>query len=143
MSDLYEEDFYSWALTQADLLRARSGNRIDWDHLAEELRCLGASEERELYSRYEVLLCHLLKWEFQPDRRSRSWENTIKVQRSGLARHLARNPGLKRIEAREFVQAYATARLLASTETDLDVAIFPEEPPFLMAQAKDPAWWPA
>lgn len=142
MADLYEQDFYTWALTQADFLRTRSGNRLDWDRLAEELQSLGASEERELGSRLEVLISHLLKWIYQPERRSRSWENTIRAQRQSLAKHLRRNPGLKSIEAAEFLDAYETARLAASSETDLDVAVFPPTPPFSLEQARDPAWWP-
>jgi hypothetical protein len=42
-----------------------------------------------------VLLDHLMKWQFQPERRSRSWRATIAVQRVEIAQHLADNPGLK------------------------------------------------
>lgn len=142
-TSLYDEDYYTWAVGQADAARRRSANEIDWDHVAEELESLGASEERELYSRYVILLQHLLKWIAQPEGRSRSWRNTIAEQRLALARHLRRNPGLKRIEAAEFVDAYAAARLRASTETGLDLDAFPETPPFSAAEAKDEGWWPS
>lgn len=103
---------------------------------------MGASEQRELYSRYVVLLTHLLKWRHQPERRSRSWSNTIATQRHQIARHIARNPGLKAVEAEEFAAAYAEARLSASTQTDLDVSTFPEAPEFSIDQAKDDAFLP-
>jgi hypothetical protein len=143
MTTLYEADFYSWAKRQAELLRRRSGNEIDWDNLAQEMDALGASEQRELYARFVVLLTHLLKWSAQPDRRSRSWRNTIATQRKEIARHLRRNPGLKAVEAVEYADAFDTARREASSETDLDVDVFPVEPPFTIDQAKDEAYLPA
>ncbi len=142
MTTLYDADFYSWAKRQAELLRRRSGNEIDWDHLAQEMDALGASEQRELYSRFVILLTHLLKWSAQPDRRSRSWRNTITTQRKEIARHLRRNPGLRAVEAVEFADAFDTARREASSETDLEVDVFPAEPPFTLDQAKDEAFLP-
>jgi hypothetical protein len=142
MTKSYEADFYSWTREQADALKRRSANELDWENLAEELETLGRTEARELYSRYVVLLTHLLKWSIQPDRRGRSWSNTIQVQRRELEKHLRHNPGLKAVEAEEFRDAYARARLEASSETDMDVSAFPEASPFTMDQAKDADWMP-
>lgn len=142
MSKTYESDFYSWTKEQADALKRRSANELDWDRLAEELTSLGISEEKELGSRYVVLLAHLLKWIYQPERRSRSWRNTITTQRRAIAKHLRRNPGLKAVEVEEYLDAYETARLEASSETDMDVETFPEAPPFTMDQVKEEAWMP-
>jgi hypothetical protein len=139
---LYERDFYSWARAQAAAVRAKDAAALDWDNLAEELEGLSRTEARELHSRYQVLLAHLLKWLVQPERRSRSWRNTIANQREALAEHLADNPGLKSRDGTEFERAYAKARRDASTETDLDLAAFPEEPPFTPEQAKDPDFLP-
>jgi hypothetical protein len=142
MSSAYDDDYYSWTKAQADALKRRSANELDWDLLSEELDALGRSEEWELNSRYRVLLAHLLKWIVQPERRTRSWENTIRAQRRDVATHLRKNPGLQRVDAEEFAEAYQAARLFASSETDLDVALFPEVPPFTMDQAKDENFWP-
>lgn len=142
VDDLYETDFYHWARRQADLARRRSSNELDWDNIAEELEGLSRSEARELFSRYQVLLTHLLKWIVQPERRCRSWRNTIANQRDAIARHLLDNPSLKAREAAEFAAAYVAARRDASSETDLDVTAFPEAPPFSLEQAKDEAYWP-
>ncbi len=142
MSRTYDADFYTWAIDQASALKRRSANELDWDNLAGELETLGASEERELVARYRVLLAHLLKWIVQPDRRGRSWENTIANQRDDLAELLARNPGLQPKEEDAFTGAYRRARRDASTETDLDLGQFPVEPPFTMDEAKDATWMP-
>lgn len=143
MSRAYEADFYSWAMHQGDALRRRSANELDWDNLAEELESLGRSQQNELYSRYVVLLAHLLKWIVQPDLRSRSWRATIAEQRRAIERLLRQNPGLKSLEASTFAEAYLDARDRASGETDLDVESFPEEPPFTLIDATDGDWWPA
>ncbi len=140
--DLYDSDFYSWALAQAAAARRRSANELDWDNIAEELEGLSRSEARELNSRFEVLLAHLLKWIVQPELRSRSWRNTIANQRDAIARHLEQNPGLKGREAEEFAAAYRAARRDASSETDLDLDRFPEEPPFTLDEAKSADYWP-
>ena len=143
MSHAYDDDFYTWTKTQADALRRRSANELDWDHIGEELDALGRTEERELGSRYRVLLAHLLKWIVQTERRSRSWELTILNQRDELSVHLGKNPGLKRVEIDEFAVAYRQARRDAAIETGLELDRFPETPPFTMDQAKDEHWWPA
>lgn len=142
MDPRYQSDFYSWAMAQSELARTRSSNALDWDHVAEELRLLGVSEERELKSRLIVLLAHLLKWTFQSELRSRSWTNTIMSQRLALVDHMASNPGLKPKLPDAFVSAYTRARLEASSETDLDLAIFPLHALFSCEQAMDLDWLP-
>ena len=142
MSATYDDDYYSWVMAQAELARTRSANAFDWERVAEELRQLGISEERELESRFVVLLTHLLKWMYQPEARSHSWRNSIINQRRALEKQLRRNPGLKAIEAAEFADAYQTARLEASSETGLDDGVFPTAAPFSIEDAKRQDWWP-
>lgn len=142
MSDLYDTDTYTWAQQQADALRRRSANEIDWDNVAEEIESVGKSEARELESRYTVLLTHLLKWLYQPAGRSRSWEATIRAQRAAIEKHLATNPGLKPRRDELLGAAYRIARLTASGETDLPFDTFPETNPLTLAQAMDEAFWP-
>ena len=68
---------------------------LDIENLAEEIEDVGKSEQRELGNRMAVLLVHPLKWQFQPARRSRSWEATLRVQRAAIAHRLQRTPSLK------------------------------------------------
>jgi Domain of unknown function DUF29 len=142
MTDLYDKDTYTWAMQQADALRRRSANEVDWDNVAEEVESLGKSQISELRSRYAVLLLHLLKWLFQPEKRSRSWETTIRVQRRAIAEHLDENPGLKSRRDEILGRAYFEARLSASGETDLALETFPETNPFTLADAMDENFWP-
>jgi hypothetical protein len=148
MSSLHEQDFYSWTQEQAAGLRRLAQLRrndlpvLDWEQLAEEVEDLGKSLERELGSRFVVLLLHLLKWRYQPGFRSVSWQLSLTGQRRRLARLLRKNPGLKSKSAEEFAEAYESARLRAASETGLDVDNFPPSCPFTLEQAMDDGFWP-
>jgi hypothetical protein len=85
MGTSYEKDVVAWAKEQAALLRAGKLSAIDVEHIAEEIEDVGKSEQRELVNRMAVLLAHLLKWQFQPDRRGASWMRTIDAQRADIA----------------------------------------------------------
>ncbi|MFN6032925.1 MAG: DUF29 domain-containing protein, partial [Dolichospermum sp.] len=91
----HDHDFYAWTQEQAQLLRKGQFNQIDFRNIAEEIADMGRWEKRELESRLELLLMHLLKWQFQSNLRSRSWQLTIKEQRLRLEKLLAENPSLK------------------------------------------------
>jgi hypothetical protein len=140
--DLYETDTYTWAMKQADALRRRSANEVDWENVAEEIESVGKTEARELKSRYIILLAHLLKWGFQPERRGPSWESTIRTQRRQAAVHLLDNPGLKPRRDELWAAAYDEALNIAIVETGLGFETFPETNPFTLAQAMDADFWP-
>ena len=139
---LYERDFYAWANEQAALLRAGKLNCADIDYIAEEIESIGRGEKRELINRLTVLLLHLLKWQFQPERRGKSWRITIEQQRDDIDEHLADNPSLKLLVAGAIASAYRKARLEAERETDLDRSTFPATCPFTFEQMRDEAFWP-
>lgn len=126
----YETDFYKWSITQTRLLRNGKLADADIEHIAEEIESMGKSEKRELISRLEVLLMHLLKWQYQSARRSTSWKNTIKVQRLRIVDHLEDNPSLKAKLDEIMLKAYKRARIEAATEAGLATETFPEQSPF-------------
>ena len=86
----YAGDLNAWILGQIELLEAGRLADLDLPNLVEELRALAISQEQEIESRLTVLLQHLLKWEYQPDRRSNSWRATILEQRYRISRIIAR-----------------------------------------------------
>ena len=138
----YDRDFHAWALEQAELIRRRSANEIDWENVAEEIEGLGRQQRSELRSRLVVLLHHLLKWRFQPGKRSRSWMSSIVEQRDQIEAEFRDSPSLRTAQDDLFAAAYGTARKKASVETRLTLDVFPAEPPFTLAQALDPDWLP-
>jgi hypothetical protein len=66
MNDLYEQDILTWAEQQAELLRRRSANALDWDNLAEEIEDVGRSQLRAVESHLVQALLHDLKAEAWP-----------------------------------------------------------------------------
>ncbi|MGB8843637.1 MAG: DUF29 domain-containing protein [Aliidongia sp.] len=145
MSDpsLYDQDFYAWANEQAALLRAGNLSAADVEHIAEEIESMGKTEKRELVNRLTVLLLHLLKWRYQPDRRGKSWRLTIREQRLRLVLHLKDNPSLKAIIPDALRDAYAVAVVEAERETDLDEAIFPTACSWSFDQIMNADFWPS
>ncbi len=128
--DLYEKDFYAWTQKQAALLRAGKLSEIDIAHLAEEIDSMGRSEKRELISRLTILLLHLLKWDYQPERRGTSWEATIAVQRDDIADLLTDNSSLRAGLDAALGAAYRKAVLMAVAETGLARGRFPQVCPW-------------
>ena len=140
MSDLYDTDLVRWAETQAAMLRSRSANALDWDNLAEEIESVVASEKREVRSRLALIMQHLLKWQYQPDLRSRSWRNTLHVQRRDLIAVLADSPSLRPFAASVLPTAFAHGRHDAEQETGL--LHLPPDCPWTLDQVLDHDFWP-
>ncbi len=139
---LYDEDFYAWTQEQAKIMQNNELERLDIQHLMEEIQIMGASELRELESRLAVLLTHLLKWTYQPNLRGRSWELTIKEQRRALVRHLKIMPSLKAKLPDIFIEAYGSALLKAEKETGLDEGTFPIKCDWTIVQVLDDKFFP-
>ena len=135
---LYDQDFLAWTEQQAALLRAGRLDQLDLDNLAEELDTMGRSEWGELENRLEVLLMHMLKWDYQPARRSRSWKATLREQRNAIRRLMRRSPGLKRNLEATIVDIYPDAVGRAIDETGLSAATFPDELPYSLAEILEP-----
>ena len=143
MSDLYERDFHAWAGEQADLLREGRLSAADVAHIAEELEDLGRSQRSELTSRLAVLLLHLLKWRYQPERRGRSWQITVAGQRDAIAEHVDENPSLKPLIEPLLAKAYRRARFDAAQQIDMAVSALPEQCPWTFDDAMSvelPGW---
>lgn len=122
----YERDFYSWLMEQARLVRAGQWFAVDRENLAEEIESLGREQFNKLVSALRVLLLHLLKWDFQPEKRTRSWALSIAAQRLEIEDILADNSGLKPRISEAMSRAYRRARIEAAKETGLEEAKFPE-----------------
>jgi len=141
-SELYETDFYAWTQEQAKFLQDRKWDFLDIANLVEEIESLGKQQRQELRNRLGFLLGHLLKWQFQPESRSKSWVSTIREQRRRILEKLEENPSLKPYlpEARE--KAYRDGVDFAVRETSLDYEDFPAECPYSLEQVLDAEFLP-
>ena len=115
----YEEDYYTWIQEQVALLRAGRVDEVDAENVAEELSDMGKSEFRSLVSGIAVLTQHLLKWDYQSERRSRSWAITVRNQRRHILDDLGDSPGLKGRLDEAIARGYADGRDRALDETGL------------------------
>jgi hypothetical protein len=120
----YESDGYGWAMAQAELLRARHFEGIDWDNVAEEIESMGKSERNALVSNLTQVIMHMMKWDVQPNKRSRSWVVSIGTHRVHALQILDENPSLRASLDDVMLSAHRYARKLAAVETSLPPASF-------------------
>jgi hypothetical protein len=140
----YETDFAVWAEHQALMIQLGMWEELDQEHLVEELEALSRSEHGELESRLEVLITHLLKWQFDAasQRPRRLWRATIREQRHRLTRLCQRSPSLRPTLPAVLHQNYPHARLMALDETDVPASTLPETCPWTLQQILDDNFLP-
>jgi hypothetical protein len=127
--DLYEADETAWLEAMARLIREGNVAELDYPHLAEYLEDMARRDKREVGSRLALLIAHLLKWQYQPERRSGGWRATVEVQAQEL-RELLESGVLSNHAEEILAKAYANGVRQAIAETGLPAATFPAECPF-------------
>ncbi len=142
MQNLYETDFYAWTQQQAKLLHDQQWHQLDLSNLIEEIASLGRKERQELRNRLSILIGHLLKWEYQPAKRTRSWLATIRIQRRETLKLLNENPSLQSDLETALTEAYENSRDLASGETNLPLSTFPQECLYSLADILSDRFYP-
>lgn len=144
MNERYEDDVVAWSTEQARLLRERRFELLDVDNIAEEIEDVGKSEQRELASRMAVLLAHLLKWQFQPERRGKSWRLTIADQRRLVRRRLAKTPSMRPMltDADWQDDMWTDAVAQATKESGLSRENFPAQCPWSFDDVLTDGWMP-
>lgn len=138
----YQSDFYEWTQEQVRLILSHDWDKVDWKNIAEEIESLGRKEKQELVNRLEILLGHLLKWQYQPHRRGNSWSATIREQRRKIDRLIQANPSLKPYIPEAIELAYVDGIDLAVRETNLPLESFPRNCNFTVEQVLDSAFLP-
>lgn len=127
---LYEQDFNLWLESTVNCLRDRKLSQMDYEHLIEELESMGRSDKNALKSNLRILLMHLLKYQYQPEKRSNSWRYTITEHRQRIRDSLEDSPSLKPFLREIFAKCYQDSRKLAADETGLSIHQFPQQCPF-------------
>lgn len=134
---LYDQDYYLWLSNTAKLLKAKKFAQLDLENLIEEIESLGKSEKRAITSNLIVVILHLLKWRYQPEKRSNSWKSSMREHRRRIKRLLTDSPSLENYLPEIFANCYLAAKKQASDETGLSLVAFPEESPFSLAECLD------
>lgn len=130
----YEADYYQWTRDTAQRLRSGEFGKIELAALIDEVEDLGKWELSAVESRLIVLICHLLKWDYQPQKRMRIWQATIKLQRIRVEKLLNQSPSLRPVVADAVPDIYSEAVLLAVRETGMEETAFPPTCPYTLAE---------
>jgi Domain of unknown function DUF29 len=144
LQTLYEQDFYAWAEETAQLLQSHQWDAVDLKNLIEEVVDLGKSQQRALQSSLRLVLSHLLKWKYQPERRSQSWQITITRERLNLDELLVESPSLRRfLNDTDWINTtYQRARREAMVGTVLSEEKFAIVCPFSVDEILDLDFYP-
>ena len=140
----HEDDPHAWAFEQAALLKAGRLADLDILNLADEIEDVGRHEYDKLESTLAIVIGHLLTWDFQEGRRSRSWVDSIREHRKGAIRQLRKAPSLRGRQSEVLEDAYERGEGDALIETGLPESTLPSECPYawdeIMTRAVE---WPA
>ena len=142
MTITYQIDFNMWLKETTQLLIENRWQEIDKEHLIEEISELGKSERRAIYSQLIRLLLHLLKWQYQPQRRSDSWLDSITDARTQIEFTIKDSPSLKNYPQEQLQESYEKARRQAAKQTGLIISTFPEECLYSLELILDENWLP-
>ncbi|HAX87888.1 MAG TPA: DUF29 domain-containing protein [Cyanobacteria bacterium UBA11370] len=143
-STLYEKDYYLWLENTASLLRDGQLHKLDIPNLIAEIEDMGRRETRTVYSNLKILLMHLLKYRYQPEKRSNSWRTTIEEHRQRIQEAFEDSPSLKNYFTEQWTvgKCYQDAKRLAAKETGLALDAFPSESPFTPEDTLNPDYLP-
>ena len=142
MSTTYTKDFNLWSQQTAQLLRERRWQEIDLEYLIEEVEDLGKSERRGISSQLTRLLLHLLKWQYQPQRRSDSWLDSITDARTQIELAIQDSPSLINYPEKQLETSYQKARRQASKQTRIPLSVFPAKCSYYLELILDEDWLP-
>jgi hypothetical protein len=134
LADLYVSDETAWLERMSRLVADRRLDELDYDHLSEFLSDMARRDRREVVSRLTSLLMHLLKWEHQPSKRTRSWLVTIQEQRDELL-DLIGGGVLRQHAEGSLAEVYRRAVKRASQESGIDPGSFPIACPWRLDEA--------
>ena len=142
LNSLYQSDFNLWLEKNLTLLKDREFAQLDINNLVEEIEDMGNNRKDALESNLMRVFQHLLKWKYQPQKRSNSWRASITEHALRLNKTFKKSPSLKRYFETVYEECYQDARLVASRETGIDIDIFPEICPFNPNDVLDPNYLP-
>lgn len=141
-TNLYNRDYYLWLSHTAQLISEGKLSEVDTANLIEEIEDMGRSEKRAIESNLVVVLLHLLKYKYQPERRTNSWKSSIREHRRRLRKAFSASPSLKGYCEEVFSECYQDGREQAADETELPLNTFPPESPFTLDETLNPNYLP-
>ena len=130
---LYETDYLQWIEATVQRIKSQDYGAINWENLVEEIEDMGRHERHSLESNFIVIMIHLLKWQFQPQQRSGSWEGSIVEHRRRVNKALKDSPSLDPYLVSCEAECYKEAVEQVKAETGLPLEAFPLDCPYELA----------
>lgn len=112
-----DADFAAWIEHQVQALKAGRFDQLDIDELADEVESLAKRDFKKLRSYLRVILMHMLKWDWQPEKRDVSWRRSINASRARVWGELASSPSFRPRIPEAIEQVFERARREAWEET--------------------------
>lgn len=141
-TNLYDRDYYLWLSHTAQLIKEGKLSEVDVANLIEEIEDMGRSEKRAVKSNLIIVLLHLLKYKYQPAKRTNSWKSSIREHRRRLRDDFKVSPSLKRHFEEVLDECYQDGREQAADETGLPLDTFPILSPFTSDQVLNSDYLP-
>jgi len=141
LKELYERDYLLWLEENIRLLSDRQLQKIDYDHLIEELESLGRSEKRTVESLMKQLLIHLLLYQYwgtEYQRNANHWSLEILTFRDQLNEELAAKT-IYNYLVDNLDKIYQSAMKLAAQKSQLSL---PQQCPYTFQEILDENWLP-
>ncbi|MEM8505487.1 MAG: DUF29 domain-containing protein [Cyanobacteria bacterium P01_D01_bin.1] len=139
---LYGVDFNLWVANQVAALKTQRIEDLDLPNLIEEMEDLSRRDKKALRSYLKLLLLHLLKWQYQPSKRSKSWKVSVSNSRIEIDDILSDSPSLRNYLPTVLAKAYVNAKTLAAAETGLAPETFPTDCPYDLEKALNQDFFP-
>jgi hypothetical protein len=133
LAALYEADETAWLDESSRLIRAGRIDELDYENLATYLEDQAKRDRREVNSRLRVLVAHLLKWQYRPEKRSRGWAVTVIRQRLQL-KGLLESATLQKHAEAVLTEIYPGAMKIAAVQTGVPPSVFPADCPLTVEQ---------
>ena len=139
---IYDRDYYLWLQHTIELIKEGKFDEVDTVNLIEEIKDMGRSEQRSIESNLVVVLLHLLKYKYQPHKRTNSWKSSIREHRRRISKAFKASPSLKNYFESVFDECYQDSREQAADETGFALSTFPSECPFSISQVLNSNYLP-
>jgi len=141
LEQLYEREYDRWLSETIELLKNRQFDRVDYEHLIEELAALRRSEKTAVKSLILSIIIQLLLYQFWTTEReinSNHWAAKMITFRVQLEDKLTTN--LSKFLELELENIYENARLIAEKKTGLKN--LPIICPYSLTQILEKQWFP-
>jgi len=142
-ASLYETDYLQWLNHTIKQIQDQDYDHVDWQNLIEEIEDMGRNERRALESNLIIVFLHLLKWQYQPQKRTGSWERSLIEHRRRIRKALKESPSLNSYLEEILLESYTEAVKQAKAETKLPISTFPSECPYQLSTIIDDDFLPS